>query len=187
MGNILYSQNLICCTVRTGGSQRRSFWNSFHLCFQQFQQEWFLSQGHSLLLQATHSLTDSAQDWIQQQFSKLPGAGRSLQLHVICEQMAVSHVAAVSNDTTQWQGVHGELHLVHHISILYIVGWDALSPPKPVGPEVCHISALYKVVGRDALPPPKPVSPEEQGSSVLYSVDSGHPSQHYTRHWSCAS
>ena len=163
------------------------------------------------MLQAIHSLTDSAQDWIQQQFSKLPGAGRSVQLHVICEQMAVPHVAAVPNDITQWQGVHGELHLVHHISILYIVGWDALSPPKPVGPEVYHVSALYlykvvgqdalpppkpvgpevyhisalylyKVVGWDALPPPKPVSPEAHHISVLYFVDSGRPSQHYTRH-----
>ena len=87
-------------------------------------------QPDLLVLQAIHSLMDSAQDWIQQQFSKLPGAGRSVQLHVICEQLVVPHVA-VPNDITQWQGVHGELHLIHHISVLYIVGWDALPPPKP--------------------------------------------------------
>ena len=99
---------------------RKRLWNRFQI--------WFSSNRHDLYLIIIHSQPVASHPVshrfcarldVQQKFSKVLGAGRCVQLCVLCK--LVVHCVVVPNDMAQCRDVDGEQHLAQRRALRYTV------------------------------------------------------------------
>ena len=99
---------------------RKRLWNRFQIYFNSNRYDLHLAIIH---LQPVESHSDSHRFWarldVHQQFSKVLGAGRCVQLCVLCK--LVVHCVVVPNDMAQCRDVDGEQHLAQRRALRYTV------------------------------------------------------------------